>query len=166
MPLQFHPTQVFDETKHIVDVVAKKYFEKTTGDVHHRVSVEVIADGNCLYHSIVLLMNGPTVAASELRVRTIIELVTNETYYETMYSQFVGPIDIAIEAICKNYTFSELYETAPLCSVLRCNIRSIYPQIDFQQYMTIWDNVITPAPPIIASYDICGHPSWTKKMLE
>ncbi|CAF5017992.1 unnamed protein product, partial [Rotaria sp. Silwood1] len=64
-------------------------------------------------------MNGPTVAASELRVRTIIELVTNETYYETMYSQFVGPIDIAIEAICKNYTFSELYETAPLCSVLR-----------------------------------------------
>jgi hypothetical protein len=87
-------------------------------------------------------------------VRTIIELVTNENYYQTMYSQYIGPIDIAIKAICKNYTFSELYEIAALCNVLQCNIRSIYPKIDFQQYMAIWDNVFTPIPPIIANCDI------------
>jgi hypothetical protein len=67
IPLQFHPIQVFDETKHVVDVVAKEYLEKATGDIHHLVPVDVIADGNCLYHSIVLLMNNSTVTASELR---------------------------------------------------------------------------------------------------
>jgi hypothetical protein len=58
---------VFDETKHVVDVIAKEYLEKATGDVHHLIPVEVIGDGNCLYHSVVLLMNNPTVTASELR---------------------------------------------------------------------------------------------------
>jgi hypothetical protein len=71
-----------------------------------------------------------------------------------MYLQYVGPIDIAIKATCKNYTFSELYEIAALCNVLQCNIRSIYPKIDFQQYMAIWDNVFTPVPPIIANHNI------------
>lgn len=71
-----------------------------------------------------------------------------------MYSQYVGPIDIAIKAVCKNYTFSELYEIAALCSILRCNIRSIYPKLSFQQYMTILDNVFAPAPPIIANCEI------------
>ena len=66
-PIQFHPNQVFDETKHVVDAIAKKYLEKATGDVQHLVPVQVIADGNCLYHSIVLLMNNPAVTASELR---------------------------------------------------------------------------------------------------
>ncbi|CAF4981269.1 unnamed protein product [Rotaria sp. Silwood1] len=154
MPLQFRPTQVFDETKHVVDTVAKKYLEKATHVIHHLVPIEVIADGNCLYHSIVLLMNNPAVTTSELRVRTIIELVLNESYYQTMYSQHVGPIDIAIKAICKNYTFSELYEIAALCNVLQCNIRSVYPKIDFQQYMATWDNVFTPVSPIIANCNI------------
>ncbi|CAF3819577.1 unnamed protein product [Rotaria sordida] len=154
IPLQFHPTQVFDETKHVIDVEAKKYLEKATGDIHHLVPVDVIADGNCLYHSIILLMNNPSVTTSELRVRTIIELVTNENYYQTMYSQYVGPIDIAIKAICKNCTFSELYEIAALCNVLQCNIQSIYPKIDFQHYMAILNNVFTPVPPIIANCNI------------
>jgi hypothetical protein len=67
IPFQYHPIQVFDEAKHTVDMVAKEYLEKATGDMHHLVPVEVIADGNCLYHSIVLLMNNPVVTASELR---------------------------------------------------------------------------------------------------
>ncbi|CAF2742492.1 unnamed protein product [Rotaria sp. Silwood2] len=71
-----------------------------------------------------------------------------------MYSQYVGPVDIAIKAICKNYTFSELYEIAALCNVLQCNIRSVYPKIDFQQYMAVWDNVFTPVSPIIANCNI------------
>ena len=67
MPLQFHPNQVFDETKHIVDAVAKEYLQKATVDTHHLVSVDVPGDGNCLYHSIVLLTNNPLVTASEIR---------------------------------------------------------------------------------------------------
>jgi hypothetical protein len=71
-----------------------------------------------------------------------------------MYSQYVGPIDIAIKAICRNYTFSELYEIVALCNVLQCSIQSVYPKIDFQYYMAILDNVFTPVPPIIANCTI------------
>ncbi|CAF1161335.1 unnamed protein product [Rotaria sordida] len=154
IPFQFHPIQVFDETKHIVDVVANEYLKKATGDIHHIIPVDVLADGNCLYHSIVVLMNNRLVTASELRVRTIMELITNENYYQTMYSQYVGPTDVAIKAICRNYMFSELYEIAASCNVLQCNIRSVYPKIEFHYYMAIWDNLFTPIPPVIANCNI------------
>jgi hypothetical protein len=78
----------------------------------------------------------------------------NENYYQTMYSQYVGLIDIAIKTICKNHTFSELYEIAALCNVLQCNIRSVYPKIDFHHYMALWDSVFTPTAPVIANYNI------------
>ncbi|CAF5068817.1 unnamed protein product [Rotaria sp. Silwood1] len=153
-PIQFHPNQVFDETKHIVDPIAKKYLEKATNDVHHLIPVKVADDGNCFYHSILLLMNNPTVTTDELRVRTIIELMTNEAYYDSMYSQFIGSVAFIIKAMCRNNTFSELYEISALCNVLKCNIRSIYPKIDFREDMTILNNVFTPAPPAIANRNI------------
>ncbi|CAF4991150.1 unnamed protein product, partial [Rotaria sp. Silwood1] len=153
-PIQFHPNQVFDETKHIVDPIAKKYLEKATNDVHHLIPVKVADDGNCLYHSVLLLMNNPTVTTDELRVRTIIELMTNETYYDSMYSQFIGSVAFIIKAMCKNNTFSELYEISALSNVLKCNIRSIYPKIDFREDMNILNNVFTPAPPVIANCNI------------
>ena len=67
IPFEFHPIHVFDETKHMVDVVAKEYLGKATGDIHHLIPVDVPGDGNCLYHSIVVLMNNSLVTASELR---------------------------------------------------------------------------------------------------
>jgi hypothetical protein len=66
-PIEFRPNQVFDGRTHVVDVVAKQYLDKATADVHHLIPASVSADGNCLYHSIVLLMNNPTVTTSELR---------------------------------------------------------------------------------------------------
>ncbi len=80
--------------------------------------------------------------------------MTNETYYTNRYSKFVGPLDSAIQAICKNYIYSELYTIGALCSVLKCNIRSIYPKIDFREDMVVTNNVFTPAPPIIANCEI------------
>lgn len=67
IPLQFQPTQTFNETKHVTDVIAKEYLDKANSDVRHLVPVKVTADGNCLYHSIVLLMNNPSVTTDELR---------------------------------------------------------------------------------------------------
>ncbi len=66
-PIEFHPNQTFDEKKHIVDIVAMEYVEKAVNDVHHLVPAKVPADGNCLYHSIVLLMDNPAVTTNELR---------------------------------------------------------------------------------------------------
>ena len=82
------------------------------------------------------------------------ELITNENYYQTMYSQYVGSTDITIKAICKSSTYSGLYEIAALCNVLRCNIRSVYPKIDFHHYMAILDNLFTPIPPLSSRCNI------------
>ena len=71
-----------------------------------------------------------------------------------MYAQVIGPVHIAVQAIYKNYTFSELYEIIALCTVLKCNIRSIYPKIDFREYMAIMNNVFTSASSIIANDEI------------
>jgi len=67
IPFQFQPIDVFDETKHTVDVVAQEYLEKATVDMHHLIPVDVPADGNCLYHSVVVLMNNSLVTVNELR---------------------------------------------------------------------------------------------------
>ncbi len=80
--------------------------------------------------------------------------MTNETYYQSIYSQFVGPIDIFIKAACKNQTFSELIEIAALSTVLQCNIRSVCPRVDFPGAMEVLNSIFTPASPIIANYEI------------
>ncbi|CAF1039182.1 unnamed protein product [Adineta steineri] len=151
---QFHPIQVFNKRKHVVDLIAKSYLDKAADDVQHLLPVDVPGDGNCLYYSILVLMNNSSITTDELRVRTIIELTVNENYYQTMNAQHVGPIDIAIQSICKDHTFSELYEIAALCNVLQCNIRSVYPKIDFQHFMASWDSIFTPLPSVIANYSI------------
>ncbi|CAF4266885.1 unnamed protein product, partial [Adineta steineri] len=124
VPYEFRPNQVFDPKKHILDVVAKQYLEQATSDVHHLVPADVIVDGNCLYHSIVLLMNNPAVTWSELR------------------------------AICRKSTFSELYEITALCNILKCNIRSIYPKIDLRDHTTIVNNTFMPLPPTVTNCEI------------
>ncbi|CAF1484183.1 unnamed protein product [Adineta steineri] len=153
-PLEFRPYGVFDDRIHVVDLIAKEYLEKASADVQHLIPVDVDADGNCLYHSVILLMNDPTLTASELRVRTIIELVINEAFYSNMYTHRAGLIDIAIKAICKNRTYSRLYEICALCSVLKCNIRSVYPEIDFRADMAVMNSIYTPIPPIIVNYEV------------
>ncbi|CAF1441598.1 unnamed protein product [Adineta steineri] len=71
-----------------------------------------------------------------------------------MYANVVGPIDIAIKGVCKNYTYSELYEICALCTILGCNIRSVYPEIDFHPDMAVMNNIFTPAPSVTANYEI------------
>lgn len=65
--MDFQPIQVFDEKKHTIDLVALEYLEKVVGDVRDLIPVKVVADANCLYHSILLLMENSTVTISELR---------------------------------------------------------------------------------------------------
>ena len=171
--LNFHPKQTFDETKHQLDAAASEYLGKAANDVRHLVPVAVTADGNCLYHSIVLLMDTSVVMASELRgmtvrflsmefssvsrnvlVRTVIELVKNENFYAREYSQFVGPVQNALQTACKDCNYSELCEIVALCTLLQCDIRSVYPNIDFRDDMMIVNRIFTPVPPIHANYQI------------
>lgn len=58
---------MFDERIHLVDVAARAYLKKAAVDAHHLIPVEVAADGNCLYNSVLLLMNNKMITARELR---------------------------------------------------------------------------------------------------
>ena len=67
IPLEFQSTQTLNVITHVVDVIAKEYLDKARSDVPHLIPVKVPADGNCLYHSVVLLMNNTSITTDELR---------------------------------------------------------------------------------------------------
>ena len=71
------------------------------------------------------------VSPIELRVRTIVELVNNYDEYSQKYTMNAGPLQERWKDICKNHSYSDLYELAGLCNVLGCGIRSLYPRIDY-----------------------------------
>ena len=99
-------------------------------------------------------------------VRTVMELVKNENFYAREYSQFVGSMQNALQSACKNYNYSELCEIGALCTLLQCNIRSVYPNIDFRDDMMIANKIFTPVPPINANCQITILWSHTKKEIE
>jgi hypothetical protein len=66
-PLKIIPALVFDETKHTIDVVAQEYLKQASKTVQHLVPIATLADGNCLFHSIVSLMPDSNISDVELR---------------------------------------------------------------------------------------------------
>lgn len=66
-PIRYQPIQAFDQSKHKMDAIAKKYLQKASDDVHDLVPVDVGKDGNCLYHSVVVFISDPAITAEELR---------------------------------------------------------------------------------------------------
>ena len=66
-------------------------------------------------------------------VRILIELMRNQAFYIAQLAHIVGPLDVAVRRITRNFSFSELYEVAALSHVLRCNVRSVYPNIDHRR---------------------------------
>jgi hypothetical protein len=84
--LEFHPNQIFDEKKHRSDAVAMEYVGKAANDVRHLVPVDVAADGNCLYNSIVMLMDSTLVTASELRSMEIRFLLMEFSSFSKFFS--------------------------------------------------------------------------------
>ena len=66
-PIDFRPVQSFDGNRHRVDPVAKLYLEKINDCPNDLLPVMVMADRNCLYNSMILLMGDPTIGVAELR---------------------------------------------------------------------------------------------------
>ena len=73
-------------------------------------------------------------------VLTLLELVKNEIMYNNRFAHAVGPLAEAIRNISRKFSFSELYEIASLSNVLKCNIRSVYPNIDYRLYLNIMNS--------------------------
>ncbi|CAF5205313.1 unnamed protein product, partial [Rotaria magnacalcarata] len=108
-PIQFTPITHFDPKVHRVDQKAKLYLQQASLDVQSMITIEVAADGNCLYNSIICLSGNTLSTPSELRVRSLIELVKNENFYHNRFAHIVGPVNEAIKNIARNFSFSELY---------------------------------------------------------
>ncbi|CAF2182230.1 unnamed protein product, partial [Rotaria magnacalcarata] len=163
-PIQFTPVAHFDSKVHKVDQEAKLYLQQTSLDVQNMIPIEVAADGNCLYNSIMCLSGSTALTPSELRVRTLIELVKNEIFYQNHFAHIVGTVNEAIKNMARKFSFSELYEIAALSNVLKCNIRSIYPVIDYRPDLNIMNNTFEHAQHSIASTTICIF--WTHTQRE
>ncbi|CAF1646138.1 unnamed protein product [Rotaria magnacalcarata] len=148
-PLQLILPREFDERKHIVDSMAQKYLQQASKSVQHLVPIKSVADGNCLFNSIISLLPDSNLSAVELRVRTVIELVKNKIYYVNQCSNHVGPFEEALRRTCNNNTFSELYEIVALANVLQCEVQSVYPYIDYRAEMKIMNQVYKSAETLV-----------------
>lgn len=60
--------------------------------------------------------------------------------YNNRFANAVGSLDGVIRNISRKFSFSELYEIVGLCNVLKCNIRSVYPNIDYGPYLNIMNS--------------------------
>ncbi|CAF4618266.1 unnamed protein product, partial [Rotaria magnacalcarata] len=165
-PIQFAPITRFDPKVHRVDQKANLYLQQASLDVQSMITIEVAADGNCLYNSIICLSGNTVSTPSELRVRSLIELVKNENFYHNRFAHIVGPVNEAIKNIARNFSFSELYEIAALSNVLNCNIQSVYPTIDYRSDLNIMNNTFEHAQCSIASKTICLFWTHTESEIE
>ncbi len=66
-PLQLFLPIEFDERKHAVDMIAQQYLKQASKSVQHLIPLRSLADGNCLFNSIVSLVPDSGVSAVELR---------------------------------------------------------------------------------------------------
>lgn len=77
-------------------------------------------------------------------VRTVMELVKNKNYYVQQCSRLVGSFDVALQRVCNNNRFCELYEIVALTNVLQCEIQSVYPYIDYRAEMKMMNTIYKP----------------------
>ncbi len=78
-PLQLFLPIEFDEHKHAIDTVAQQYLKQASKNVQHLIPLRSLADGNCLFNSVVSLVPDSGVSAVELR-GMINLLCVSETY--------------------------------------------------------------------------------------
>jgi len=100
-------------------------------------ALSVSSDGNCLFHAASLQLSGSEQLSSELRLRTLIEMVTNKDHYLNKYrdNNFMscdGDYDAAILDCADNYEHSSIWTMCALATVIERNIISVYPAVNRQ----------------------------------
>ena len=88
----------------------------------------------------------------------------NQVFYIAQLAHILGPLDVTVRIIAHNFSFSELYEVAALSRVLRCNVRSVYPNIDHRPDLSLMNRTFEHEGP----KDSCGTISlfWTNTQTE
>lgn len=92
------------------------------------------------------------------------ELLKHETFYHNRFGHFIGPLNQSIKNVARDFSFSELYEIVALSNVLKCNICSIYPKIDYRIDLHIMNNIFEHAQNTTSSKTI--YIMWTHTQSE
>ena len=114
----------------IADRVSEQIMEKYKISTDSKTPTHVTADGNCLFNALSVGLVGNESLASELRVRTCLELLKNRRSYETKYHSLhlVCP---AYEDVCKAAATKGMYSSAwtmvAAANVIGYPIQSVYP---------------------------------------
>ena len=116
-----------------------------------RVPIHVTGDGNCLFNSVSVVVQGNEALASELRVQTCIELVLNFAYYKnhSLYQDFrlvLPDLVRACQMCATDYEFSSIFTVQGLSSVIGREIVSVYPAINgmLDQCVRILNTIVSP----------------------
>ena len=111
-------------------------------------------DGNCLFNSVSLRLNGSESLAKQLRVRTTVELVNNYEWYDSFdYKSTILQVTCdggQKEALnCAQGAWSSATTIHALASVIRRPIRSFYPSVNglSDQYAIDLNRVFQPRQP-------------------
>lgn len=76
-PLRFVLEQSYDGARHRLDRTAQSYLSKVSECPREVLPAVVPEDGNCLYHSILLLINDSTIGVAELRGLLLLQLTSD-----------------------------------------------------------------------------------------
>lgn len=99
------------------------------------IPTKVSGNGNCLFNSLSMAIQGNESLASEIRVRTCIEMQDNKDFYQNIYeidrlSLVSPPFDEALMECCLNYYFSSGWTMHAASSVISQAIKSVYPAVN------------------------------------
>ncbi|XP_074652770.1 uncharacterized protein LOC141907100 [Tubulanus polymorphus] len=112
---------------------------------------DVSGDGNCLFNAVSVGLCGCEDLATELRVRTCIEMVENSDFYQTRSIEFgfdlISPsfADACIACAIHN-SYSSMLTIQALATVIDRRIRSVYPSVNglLDNRVPIMNHILNP----------------------
>lgn len=122
----FAPTINFID-EYIKDEIAEGYIK---GQERFRSLVPIRSDddGNCLFNSIIILGRLDQKSVSELRVRSLLEVISNYDTYVKHYSGLESVADNLLQYCSETHMGkdSQLWDVVGLCGTLKCRIKLMY----------------------------------------
>ncbi|XP_076062752.1 uncharacterized protein LOC143037942 [Oratosquilla oratoria] len=110
---------------------------KCGGGVKNRTSVCVAGDGNCLFYSVSVALCGNEELATNLRVRTVIEMVLNAEFYKEKNNDPIwNDLCPTYEDACRDCALSKdssLWTVHALATVVGTPIVAVYPAVNGMQ---------------------------------
>ena len=137
--LRFYPMETsraeFDNWGLSRDHVALGLLGQNWKGLQGTAPIAVSGDGNCLFNSLSMAIFGNQTHATELRVRTSIELCLNQEYYkrenaDNRFDDFAPTLEEAVSKCPKNGEWACIWDMHAASTVIGAPIISVYPVVN------------------------------------